>query len=275
MRVDWDILRHDGRSCEAQVWAPDAGSERAILFCSGFPGRGATIFEQRHATALVEAGYTLVVIRHAGTRLEGPDAPFMINNAARLRRGDGYIGGAPSSVADWLWEPYTALGAISPRYKDVRVIGNSFGAVSMLWSMTRAGATLKDVRMALCYAGAQGIDADPVGGIMRVWNPVFLANPVIAEKVAIDDPMSISNTMREAYRDIPDKVRNLPATIALKYLVVDSDEILNPADTQAFIDVTGRGEMHLSHVDKAYPAFGLLAHDTPDFPTHKLLELLQ
>ncbi len=52
MKVTW----HKFDGVEAQVFEPDAGSSAAILFCPGFPGMGATIFEQRHAAALVEEG---------------------------------------------------------------------------------------------------------------------------------------------------------------------------------------------------------------------------
>jgi pimeloyl-ACP methyl ester carboxylesterase len=279
MRVNWQTFEHDGRSCEGQVWLPDAFDKprKSILFCPGFPGRGATIFEQRHAAILAtQHGYAVIVLRHNGLKLESVDAPFMVNNASRLGARQGYIGGKPSTLLEWLWEPYTALNAIASQYDDIKIIGNSFGAVAMLWSLTRANANIEKVKLALCYAGAQGTVTDPAKGVMRVWNPAFLSNPIFTEKLALDDPMAMSRTMYEAYAELPEKVKVLPAHIALKYLVVLADEILKPSDTDEFkTAIGGRGEVILNDIDKPHPAYGLLAHDTPDYPTEKLLELLK
>ncbi len=281
MRVDWQTFTRGDQRVEAQFFSPDGVPERLILFCPGFPGRGGTMFEQRHAGALAETGAVVCVIKHAGTRIDGPDAPFMINNGARLMRArknnETHIGGGPSTVARWLDEPAIVLDALRDAFPRIDVIGNSFGAVSALWSLTRTGAPLDKIGALLLYAGAQGVDSDPIKGIMRIWNPIFLATPAIWEKITLDSPISIAATMKEAYGDIAAKAAMLPAHIRLRYLVVTADELLKVADSEHFRDsiMQGRGELHLDTLDRAYPSHGLLAHDTPDYPTEKLMELLQ
>lgn len=281
MQVTWQTFESDGQIVEAQFYAPESKSDRLVLFCPGFPGRGGTIFEQRHAGALAESGYTVCVIKHAGTRIDGPDAPYMINNASRLmkarQKGETHLGGGPSTVANWLNEPFIVLDALRDAFARIDIIGNSFGAVSALISLLREGAPVGKIGTLLFMAGAQGVDADPVNGIMRVWNPVFLATPAIWEKITLDTPLSISLTMKQAYADIEQKAAAaLPESMKIVYLVVTGDEILKVSDTEHFRDrvMKGRGELVLDTIDRAYPAHGFMAHDTPDYPTEKLMELL-
>lgn len=280
MRVRWTVFESQGRRAEAQVWEPDAGSRKIVLFCPGFPGVGASLFEQRHAAALVENGYAAAVIRHAGTRFDTPSAPLMINNAARLmqarRGGEVLLGGAPSSVADWLLEPLTVLENISDDYEDIFIFGNSFGALSALWSLTDPHAPRDRVGRILLQAGAQGVLED--GGltdVMRIWRPEFLLLPRITEKVALDAPARTVATLRDVYAALPGRVRDLPPSIRMTFLVVEKDELLRLSDTEKFrAAIGGRGEILIDSVDRAYPEHGLIAHDMPDYPTENFLSLL-
>jgi|GEM_PF-1279738 len=281
MQVTWQKFHEDGQTVEVQFYAPDGPSSKLILMCSGFPGMGGTRFEQRHAAALCEfKKHTVGIIKHAGTRLDVPDAPYMVNNAARLmegrQKGETHLGGGPSTVAHWLREPWIVLNQLRDAFAHFDIIGNSFGAISAFWSLIQPGAPLAKVKNLLCLAGGQGVDSDPVNGIMRIWNPLFLSNPAIWDKVTLDTPLSICATLKAAYADIADKAADLPAHIAIKYMVVTADELLKVSDTEHFRDrvMKGRGELILNTTDRAYPAHGLLAHDTPDLPPEKLMELL-
>lgn len=276
MRITWS--KFDG--VEAQVFEPAAGTRAAILFCPGFPGMGGTMFEQRHAAALVAEGYAVYVIKHKGTKLHGAMAPAMINNSARLMEGrkadEKFIGGDAATIEDWLEEPFKALGVLHTAYDSIHVIGNSFGALSALWSMTQEGAELSKVKSLLLYAGAQGVDDGGEDGIMRVWQPEFLMASRITDKVALNDPFDIVARLGKVYRSLPERVKALPEQIAITYLVVDRDEILRISDTTAFQEaIGGRGKIVIDKVDHAWPEHGLLAHDTPNYITEDLLGLIR
>jgi hypothetical protein len=280
MRVRWEVLSSGEDKVEAQIWEPDFQTHKAILFCPGFPGAGAGLFEQRHAAAIAEAGYALIVLRHAGTRLEGPCAPAMINNGARLQqgrtRGETHIGDGPSSIAAWLREPFTALAAISDDYEDIFVLGNSFGALSALWSMGEAGARLDKVRHLLLLAGAQGVLEDGgVTDIMRLWKAAYMAMPRVTERISLSDPVADEATLLACYQDLPRRAKNIPDSIGLDALVVARDEILTRSDAEKFqAAIGGRGTIYMNDIDRAYADPPLLAHDMPDYPTAALLALL-
>jgi hypothetical protein len=169
------------------------------------------------------------------------------------------------------------LNQLRNAFDRIDVIGNSFGAVSALWSLVQPGAPVEKIGTLFLLAGAQGVDTDPMQGIMRIWNPAFLSAPVIWEKIELDSPISINQTLREAYADIAARAANLPESITIKYMVVTADELLKVSDSEHFRDkiMKGRGEIILNQTDRAYPAHGLLAHDTPDLTSEKLMEYLQ
>lgn len=276
MKVSWE--KFDG--VEAQVFQPAAGTRAVILFCPGFPGMGGTVFEQRHAAALVAEGYAVYVIKHKGTKLSGAMAPVLVNNAARIMQGrkadEKFIGGEPATIEDWLEEPLKALEVLHTAYDRIHVIGNSFGALAALWSMTQEGAQISKVKSLLLYAGAQGVDDGTEDGIMRVWQPEFLMASRITDKVALNDPFDVVARLGKTYRSLPERVKGLPAHIDITYLVVDRDEILRRSDTQAFqAAIGGRGKMVIDTVDHAWPEHGLLAHDTPNYITEDLLALIR
>lgn len=281
MRVHWTVFQHGDDHVEGQIWEPEEPTDKVILFCPGYPGMGATHFEQRHAGNLVQAGFAVVVLRHCGTRLDSPATPAMLNNAGRLLHGrqhkQTHLSGGASSVKYWLNEPWLALQTLTNVYKDIYIWGSSFGAVAALWSLTTPGAPLKNVRQVLLVAGAQGvIDSDPALDIMRIWKAEYMSVPRITDKVSLvsveDDVRALSN----AYKNLPERVRALPKEIELTALAVANDEILSLGDAERFNMATGgRAGIVIDDLDKAYPEHGLMAHDMPDYPTEQLLALIK
>lgn len=281
MRVHWTLFQHGDKHVEGQIWEPDQATDKVVLFCPGFPGMGAVHFEQRHAATLVQAGYAVVVLRHNGTRLNSPSAPAMVNNAARLHHGRAHqqthLAGGPSSVRQWLNEPWIALQTLNNVYKHIIVWGSSFGAVSALWSLTTPSAPINHVRQVLLVAGAQGvIEADESRSIMRIWKAEYMTLPRIADKVSLlsvdDDIAALENT----YKHLPERVRDLPADMAITAIVVQRDEIIAAGDAERFNEaIGGRCEIILNEIDQAYLEHGLIAHDMPDYPTENILALIK
>ncbi len=276
MKVSWQKL--DG--VEAQVFEPDAGADAAILFCPGFPGMGGTVFEQRHAAALADEGYAVYVIKHKGIRIASAHAPVMINHAGRLneahRKEEKYLGGGAATIDEWLTEPLRILPLLDKAHKSIHVIGNSFGALSALLSLTESGAAIGKVQSILLYAGAQGVDDGTEDCIMRLWKPEFLMASRITDKVALNDPFDVVETLKRVYSVLPARVKALPESIAITSLVVDRDELLNIGDSKAFqAAIGGRGKIVIDTVDHAWLEMGLLAHDTPNYRTDDLLKLIR
>ena len=277
MKIEWN--RQNG--LEVQSWrAGDGAAARAVLFCPGFPGVGGSLFEQRHAGGLALAGYDVHVIHHAGTRIDGPYAPMMVNNSTRLQSaydaGETHLGGGPATMDQWMVEPLAWLRAHGDSYADIRVIGNSYGALSSLWSITEDPGAARNVKGLLLLAGAQGLWTESPESLSRIWKLEIIAAPRITDRVEFRDLDAVIATLRRAYTELPARVRKgLAADIRLTYLVVEQDEILRLSDTTDFRDaIGGRGDIVIDRVDHPWPDAGLSAHDTPNYRTTDLLKLI-
>lgn len=277
MRIEWQKFDW----VEVQVFRPDTPAKSAILFCPGFPGAGASVFEQRHAGALTKKGFAVYVIHHKGTRLNNGFAPMMVNNSIRLQdayaKGEIHLGGGPAEISDWMIEPKIVLSAIAKEFDDIRVIGNSYGAVSALWSLTEEGVLVEKVSALLLYAGAQAtINGVQEQTVMRYWNDEAPTLPHVVQKIEFDTTKPFANVLHEVYKTLPERVmKKIPAQMRLTYLVVEKDEIIPLSDTENFkAAIGGRGEIVIDRVDYGWPDAGLLAHDTPNFRTSDLLNLI-
>lgn len=266
---------------EVQVFKPETPTKKAILFCPGFPGAGASVFEQRHAGALTEEGFAVFVIHHKGTRLDNGFAPSLVNNSARLQQayqnGEMHLGGGKADIAEWNVEPLYVLKAMAKEFDDIRVIGNSYGAISALWSLTEDDAPVEKVTSLLLYAGAQApIDGVLEQSVMRYWTEEAPKLPHVVAKVEFDLTKPFASVLQDVHAQLPERVKaKLPEHVKLTYLVVEKDEIIPISDTDNFkAAIGGRGDIVVDTVDHAWPEAGLMAHDTPNFRTTSLLELL-
>ncbi len=262
------------------MFEPDNGSNTVILLCPGFPGMGATMFEQRHAAAMVAEGYAVYVIKHKGTRLNLPMSPVMVNNAARImegrKNGDTHLGGGPATIDEWMSEPLRTLKVLHTAYDSIYIIGNSFGSLSALWSMTEPDAPVSKVKSLLLWAGAHGVDDGGEDSIMRLWQAAFLMDARITDKVTLNDPFEIVGTLRGIYKILPERVKKLPAHIDITYLVIERDEIIRAADTQAFQKaIGGRGKVVVNAEEKGFMEHAFMAHDSPMLKTEELIGLIR
>ena len=276
MQVSWK--KYSG--VEAQLFQGEQKSNSAIVFCPGFPGNGATLFEQRHAGALVAKGYDVYVIKHKGIKLSDPAGPVLVNNSQRLydgrAKGETHLGGGPATIDEWLDEPFHLLSAMHDDYSSIYVIGNSFGALSSLKALSDPDKRFSNVKSLLLYAGAQGVNEGAPHNVTRLWQAAFIAHPAVTSKVSLNDPVEIQKTFADFYTDLPERVTGgLPEDIKLTYLIVAQDELLTLQDTDDFKHaIGGRGEIVMDTVDHAWPDMMLLAHDTPNYKTDDLLALL-
>jgi len=277
VKVAWQKTRW----AEAQVFEPEAGAREAIVFCPGFPGMGAAIFEQRHAAALVAEGYAVYVIHHKGTRLNRALSASSVNNGWRwqqaLEAGETHLGGGPVRMEELLDEPQGVLKDMEGLYESIHVVGNSFGALAALKSLTEEGAAIDSVRSIVLLAGAQGVDDGTDECVMnRVWKAAYMELPAITDQIEVADTQNAIETLRDIYNALPGRVlKNLPESIPLFYVVVEKDEILRLQDTLDFQKaIEGRGEIIMDY-DEGWPSHGLTPHYTANYRTSSLLKLIR
>lgn len=284
--TEWKRFKSGNQTVDARVIHPRSESGDLILFCPGFPGGGATIYEQAHADQVQEEDYTQIILRHNGTILDGPHSDFILNTEqypkATTHHHDGWIGGKPSSLAEWLVEPQVVLEDVGFAYSNIYIFGHSFGAVALLNSLANLHEgghhILERIRACALLAPALGtLHGSDEENIMRIWHEDFLASSAITEKIGLsDDPASFQMAMKNIYRFLPQRVAALPGAIRFNFLHIAKDEYIRESDVRSFADACNRGEVVIDNIDRSHRGRGGVdAHDMPDYPTELLLQLIE
>lgn len=285
-RAEWKRFHSGDRHAAARIIHPAHESGDLILFCPGFPGGGASLFEQRHASQIIAENFVLAVLRHNGTFLDGAFAEEMLNSSqfpkAVPSALDRWIGGKPARFADWLMEPQTVLEDIATAFTNIYLIGHSFGCLAALNALANLNENghpaMGRVKSCLCLAPALGtLEGDDANNVMHLWGDDALNDPSVLERVDLaDGPEFARAILREVYETLPDRVVALPPQLDLIFVQVAHDEIVREKDVRNFMTACGRGRFVLDEID--HPMRGhhpVNAHDMPIYPTELLLEQIE
>lgn len=283
--AEWKRFKSDNQTVDGRVIHPPTESGDLILFCPGFPGGGATLYEQTHADQICAEEYTQIVLRHNGTILDGPHSDVILNSAqypkATTHHHDGWIGGRPASLAEWLVEPQVVLQDIGFSYSNIYIFGHSFGAVALLNSLANLHEgghhILERIRACALLAPALGtLQGRDEENIMRIWHEDFLTSSVVRERIGLkDDPASFQIGIKNVYSFLPQRVAALPWSIRLNFLHVAKDEYIRESDVRSFAESCRRGEVIIDTIDHLHKGRrSVEAHDMPDYPTELLLRLI-
>lgn len=140
---------------EGKVYLPEQPNGRLIVFAPGSPGGDAGSFERKHAKTLVEAGNTLITIRHNGQGVGVEKTPVIFNSPERVAMMEGadqtYLGQDVCDKPDgysWLditSEPITPILDAEQNFERISLIGHSLGATSIYRSVGMLAETHPEV----------------------------------------------------------------------------------------------------------------------------------
>lgn len=285
LTAEWKYFHSGTRKAEGRLIHAPQDSGDLILFCPGFPGAGSSLFEQRFVEAFCIEEYAQVYLRHNGTRLDSSTADEMLNTrqfpkAIPFHDGE-WIGGAPSSVAEWLAEPQTVIEDFGAEYTGITVLAHSFGAVAALHSLANlheAGhSILERVRKVICLAPAVGLLKDHADDVMdTLWVSEFLADSSVTDRVTLNGVDAIRSDLKATYQTLAARVKNLPAHIEKIFVHVERDEYIRGHDVEEFAQSVGENTQFLMDpFDRHDPRLIYAAHDMPNYPIQTLLDLVE
>jgi len=281
---EWKHFKFENRTAEGRMIHSPTPSGQLVIYVPGFPGGGATLFENHFSDFLKDQQYNLVVIRHNGTRLNGDFSDDFLNRekfpkAIPYHDGD-YIGGGSFSMMDWILEPETVLRDIGASFSNIVVVGHSFGAVCALYSLARiaesSSSILERVRTCVCLAPAVGLLKEHGEDIMEtLWTPEFLNSSDVAEKVFLRDVEEARANLRAIYKDLPHQVSGLLRDVRKVFVHVERDEYLRHNDVEEFMLSCGENsQMFVDRFDRHDPRLKYDAHDMPNYPQQLLLDMI-
>lgn len=285
-QTEWKTFTSLTRSVSGRVIRPSHEAGDLILFCPGFPGTAATLYEQRHVERFQEEMYTQVVLRHNGLILDGEHSLEMLNarqfpHSLPVHR-QGVLGGKPARMVEWVMEPQTFLEAYGSQFTNIFIVAHSFGAVAALNSLTNLNQlghpVLERVRACLCLAPALGtLEGSEDDNIMRLWQADSLISRMAEGRILFEDGDDLQGILRGVYSDLPKRVHDLPGSVRLEFVHVVKDEYIRETDIAAFCKACGReGRYIKDEFDTHLPIHGGIdAHDMPSYPNELLLEMIE
>lgn len=131
----------------------EGNSSKLVVYCPGTPGDSVVEFESKFVPVLLEAGYSIFVLRHLGAK---PDDKLADN----IKPNDGIY-----NVADWANEPYATFEAFSD-FEEINYISHSFGSLAFATSLKKLALDnpelLKSIKFGnwISVAGETGASPD-------------------------------------------------------------------------------------------------------------------
>ncbi|MBD3238648.1 MAG: alpha/beta fold hydrolase [Candidatus Moranbacteria bacterium] len=284
----WVKLLNKKGSLQGKLSFKDALSRKLVIYVPGFPGDGATSFEQTYLDTLVKNKYTVFTLRHNGTVINTKLSFKYINCVKKQTKArfakEKILGDRDDyTLNDWLKEPYLALGVLAEHFEDIYLIGHSLGGLCSIYSLLDFSLThgnlIHKVTRLVSLAGTTGIIRSKQSQILKRWQEL-LNFEIYQKAVQVGDSTKNLAYLKQAYQRIHKKsAQYLPKSLEFLMLCAwgDSegtiDEYINPVENLELIGNLGRGCLKL--VKKAKPVSPEeMAHDFNFLDPQTILNML-
>ncbi|KKT35758.1 MAG: hypothetical protein UW24_C0004G0031 [Parcubacteria group bacterium GW2011_GWA2_44_12] len=141
------------RTAEGIMHQPNQLNGTLIVFTPGLPGDSNVWFEKNHVPILLEKGYTVLALRHLGTKAQSgvftdeaktTDKSSVYVNCAEREAMNEPIGGEnEQNLETMALEGAVAINAIGQNFKEIKFVSHSAGAVHTLYDFA-SGAIDKE-----------------------------------------------------------------------------------------------------------------------------------
>ncbi|MBI5356818.1 hypothetical protein HZB78_04365 [Candidatus Collierbacteria bacterium] len=263
-------------------------SDKLIIFEPGFPGGGSTQFEQLWLDKVLKNGFTVFLIRHNGTIINGKFSNNYLNCPQRqkqaLKTGQKFLGVKESvTISDWLVEPKIVIEALGSHFKEIYLVGHSFGPLALIYSLIdlsleNSDLVRKIVRV-ISLAGAIGRARGKTDQKLKIWHD-HLDTDWARERVLIGPANKNTDIFAKAHNKIHDQVHKFPSHIEFIGVTPlgDSsgtiDDLVQSIETVEFVALLGKGYLILDKTEYSDSKSGRMAHDMENLKAETLVKYL-
>lgn len=284
----WVALDSKSGSVEGKLYFPTEVSDKLIIFEPGFPGGGSTQFEELWLNKIRENGYTVFLVRHNGTIINGKFSNNYLNcperQDAAKKDNQKFLGTKEAlTISDWLIEPKIAIESLGDSFKEIYLVGHSFGPLAIInsiidLSLEKSELVSRIVKV-ISLAGAIGRARGKDDSKLKIWHD-HLNTDWARERVEIGSAEDNTSIFAKAHNKIHDSVSDFPKNIEFIGVTpfgdsLDTmDTLVDPLETVDFIASLGRGYLLFDKTQHSDSKIGRIAHDMENLTSDTLIELL-
>lgn len=284
----WVTLNSKSGSVEGKIHFPSKVSDKLVIFEPGFPGGGSTQFEQLWLDKVLKNGFTVFLIRHNGTIINGKFSGNYLNCPERqnqtLKSGQKILGPKKSiSISDWLIEPKIAVEALGLNFKEIYLAGHSFGPLALISSLIDLAVDnshfVQRIVRVVSLAGAIGRARGEKDSKLEIWHK-HLDTDWARARVKIGPAKKNTDIFAKAHNKIHDFVHLFPSHV--EFIGVTPlgdkagtiDDLVQSIETVEFIASLGRGYLILDKIEFSDDKSGRMAHDMENLKAGTLVQYL-
>lgn len=284
-RSFWVTLTSKGNSVEGKLYFPVRISDKLVIFEPGFPGGGSTQFEHLWLNEVLKDGFTVFLVRHSGTIINGKFSDNYLDCPQRqklaLKTGQKLLGLKKSpTIADWLIEPKTCLETLGPYFKEIYLVGHSFGPLALIFSLidlsSENSSLVSRIVKVISLAGAVGRARGKKDPKLGVWYN-HLNTDYARDRVLIGPALKNTDIFAKAHNKINNQTSKFPNHV--EFIGVTPlgdkagtiDDLVHSIETVEFIASLGRGCLILDKTQYSDKKSGRMAHDMENLKAGDLL----
>lgn len=271
-RAFWIKLHGEKGEAEGKLFTPTGKNlDTLVVFEPGMPGDAVGWMESKQVPELLREGYTVVVLRHLGTKTDAEKAGTYIKCSERQARAQAEhthaLGDKPEYDLEALsHEPTTALNALGPNFRDIKIIGHSAGA---LFNASAVAEADPEVRKKISgYVSLSGF----VGGIDErapAFSDIKGYFAYCAGHLNMGSPERNEAVLREIFERVYANKERIPSHTMVTQVHSPNDEYLTFRGAEKFHEFLSRGLL-VSDETETEPEF----HDLKALKPQTLIRLL-
>lgn len=268
----WLRLKDGDKVAEGKLFTPTENDHNSlIIFEPGMPGDAVGWMEKKHVPALIKKGYTILVLRHLGTKIDTDKAPLYIQCPERQEKGkelqENALGGnSEYDVESLSHEVTTALNILGRDFSEIKMVGHSAGALFNLNALMELSPEIRE--KITNYVSLSGF----VGGIdarAPAFSSVQDYYRYCGNYLNLGDPAKNEQQLRIIFERVYANRNTVPKNTMVTVVHSPNDEYLTIEGSEKLQEFLERG-LHISDRTEFESEF----HDLKNLQPQTLVRLL-
>ncbi len=271
------------RTAEGIIHSPEKPNGTLLIFTPGLPGDSNVWFENKHMPLLLEKGYTVLALRHLGTKMQSgifaDDAKTIDKSSVYIhcekRRGiEEQIGGGREehTLEEMALEGAVAVNALGQDFEDIKFVSHSAGALHTLYAISSGAIDEKHLSKVSSLVNLSGY----IGGddeAYRTFTPEAYYR-WSRQFISMGDENINVALVQQMFKSIYENRSQFPKQAMVVSVNPSNDEYVTLAGAENFQHVLRRG-LVIADDTQSKEVYGGEVHDLGNLQPETLLKFVE